>query len=215
MVVTALSSTIIFGRARRIDWPVAITLESAAGAGAFFGGLYAHRFSAGLLMAVLGVVVLLAAVTMLRDLGSSGSNVPDKPAPWSWRRDVGGRRYDVNLLVGLPLWLTIGVVGGLTGVGGGFLKVPALVLLFGMPIEIAFGCASFMVMLTAASGLVGHLAASPVDWPTTLMLGALVAVGAQIGPRIALRSDTWRLQHRFAYVLFALAVFIFLLSWNS
>lgn len=54
MVVTALSSTIVFGRARRIDWPVAITLESAAGVGAFLGGLYAHRFSAGFLMSVLG-----------------------------------------------------------------------------------------------------------------------------------------------------------------
>lgn len=152
---------------------------------------------------------------MLRDLGGPGDNVADEPRPWSWRRDLGGRRYDVNLVAGLPIWFVIGVVGGLTGVGGGFLKVPAMILLFGMPIEIAFGCASFMVMLTAGSGFVGHLAASPVDWPTTLILGAFVAVGAQIGPRIALRSDTRLLQHRFAYVLFALAVFIFLLSWKS
>ena len=212
IVVTAFTSTIIFGRARRIDWPVAIVLEMAAATGSFFGGLHAHRFSPSLLMLVLGSAVLVAAISMLRGYVGVEDEMGSSVATWHWRRDLGGSRYVVNLIAGMPLLVLIGVVSGLTGVAGGFLKVPMMVLLFGMPIEIAFGCASFMVMLTAASGFAGHVAASPPDWSVTLVIGIFVAIGAQIGPRITLRSDPERLQHRFAYVLFALSAVIFYLS---
>ena len=215
IVLTALSSTIIFGRAGRIDWPMAIVLEMAAGTGGFLGGLCAYRFSPDLLMVFLGSVVLLAAVSMLKNYGGNGREVASNSAPWRWHRELGGQRYVVNLLAGLPLWFVIGVMSGLTGTAGGFLKIPLMVLLFGMSIEIAFGCASFMVMLTAASGFAGHIAASSLDWPSTLIPAVLVAVGAQIGPRITLRSDPRVLQRRFAYVLCVLAAVIFYRNWSS
>ena len=57
---------------------MAIVLEMAAGTGGFLGGLYAYRFSPELLMIFLGSVVLLAAVSMLKNYGGNGRVVRER-----------------------------------------------------------------------------------------------------------------------------------------
>ena len=122
----------------------------------------------------------------------------------------------MNLLAGLPLWFVIGVMSGLTGTAGGFLKIPLMVLLFGMSIEIAFVCASFMVMLTAASGVRRtHCGIVSGLVPLRLIPAVLVALGLKSAHRITLRSDPRVLQRRFSYVLCVLAAVIFYRIWSS
>jgi Sulfite exporter TauE/SafE len=61
----------------------------------------------------------------------------------------------------VPIMLVAGFVAAMLGVGGGLLKVPAIVVLGGVPMSIAVGSSSLMIGVTALTGFVGHFAAGP------------------------------------------------------
>ncbi len=205
IIVTSVSSTLIFRKAGKIDWPVALTLEAPAVTGGYLGGFYAKRFPEEGLLLVLALLVMMAALSMLRDLPPSQAAPANGSHVGVWRRH-GNRAYDVNLLQGLPVFFLIGVFSGLAGVAGGFLKIPVMALLFRMPMDVVLGCSAVMVSLTALGGLFGHLAAAGSwDLGPTLLLAAFIAVGAQIGPRLALHAGPKALQQRFGYFLLLVA----------
>ena len=60
--------------------------------------------------------------------------------------------------------LTSGFLTGLLGVGGGFLVVPALVVVLGMPITLAIGTSLLIIVLNAASSMVARLGDLQLDW---------------------------------------------------
>ena len=206
IIVTSVSSMLIFRKAGKIDWPVALALEAPAVTGGYLGGFYAQRFPEEGLLLVLALLVMMAALSMLRDLPPSQAGPANGSQFGLWRRRHGSRAYDVNLVQGLPVFFLIGVFSGLAGVAGGFLKIPVMALLFRMPMDVVLGCSAVMVSLTALGGLFGHLAAAGSwDWGPTLLLAAFIAVGAQIGPRLALQAGPKALQQRFGYFLLLVA----------
>lgn len=73
-----------------------------------------------------------------------------------------------------------GVIAGLLGVGGGFLYVPLLVILFDLPLKIAIGTSLMIVLFNAIPGIVGKLLAIRFD----IFIGVAVALGAIVGSRI-------------------------------
>jgi uncharacterized membrane protein YfcA len=111
------------------------------------------------------------------------------------------------------------VVGGITGfvgAGGGFLVVPALVLMAGVPMRAAVATSLAIVAAKSLIGFTGDLAAgTPIDAPFLLAFTALVAAGLVVGLQLAKRVEPARLQRGFgALVLLAGAVMI-LLEWRA
>ena len=212
-ILTALPATILFRKSNQVDWAMAGVLESGSFAGAFLSGYFANRLPAHLLTFVLATLVFAAGVSMLLKLG------PRKPAGkrsrLEWERELGGERYRVHLGKALPLSCLIGITSGMTGAAGGFLKIPMLVRMFGVPINIAFGTSALMVSITAAGGLLGHLATSQAVWQEPYLLSAFVLVGSQIGPRISMRSKPVTMRKRFATYLFGLACLVIASSFVS
>ncbi|RME40200.1 MAG: sulfite exporter TauE/SafE family protein, partial [Planctomycetota bacterium] len=94
---------------------------------------------------------------------------------------------------------------GLVGVGGGILKVPMMVLLFGVPMEIAVGSSAFMVGMTAAGGFAGHVASGHWDWRTSLAFGVAVFVGGQLGARKSISIDKKKMKRIFGWFLLVMA----------
>ena len=133
---------------------------------------------------------------------------------WSiWRglridqgRAAVGRAARIALVAGLGL--ATGVMTGFFGVGGGFLIVPVLVLLLGVPLRVAIGTSLLIIAVTAFAGLAGHLAGGSVDWPITIAFGAAGMVGAWAGARWGRRLSSERLQRLFALMLVAVAAFL-------
>ena len=80
-----------------------------------------------------------------------------------------------------------------------------MVLLFGIPMEIAVASSAFMIGLTAAGGFAGHVAAGHWDWKTSLVLAVAVFVGGQIGARLSIGIDKRRLKRAFGWFLFGIA----------
>lgn len=210
-IVTSLSAVLVFRKARKVDWRLALILESAGFAGAYVGGYFARHFSSLALTVFLASLVVCAGFAMLGEFRPPLDLTKRKP--WHWMRQSGAVEYRVNLAFGLPLWLLIGVVGGLTGAAGGFLKIPLMVRLFGMPVDAAFGTSAFMVSLTAAGGLTGHAAAWPIDWLQMFALSVFVAIGAQIGPHLTFRRTQRQMSRRFACYLFLIAAGLIAAIW--
>jgi len=205
IMVVSLSATIVFRKAKRVDWPLAIVLESVTAAGGLAGGLASGRFSGSVLTIAFACVIAFAAFFMVRDM-SMDHDCPQRSSVLAWHRSFGNQVYCVNLLLALPISFLAGGISGLVGVGGGILKVPMMVLLFGIPMEIAVGSSAFMVGLTAAGGFAGHVASGHWDWHTSLVLAVAVFLGGQIGARKSIGIDKNRIKKAFGWFLLVIAM---------
>lgn len=89
------------------------------------------------------------------------------------------RRIPLSILILISLF--VGAITGLFGIGGGFLVIPALVLFFGTPQNVAAGTSLLVISLNSITALLGHNAIwSEVDWhvPIFMSVGAIVMASA-------------------------------------
>jgi len=207
ILATALSASTVFSKARMIDWRMALVLESATTSGAFLGGVWSGRFSGIFLTFLFAAVVFVAGFFMVKQF-APGTRGRGEGGRFCWRRRLGDEEYRINLAVALPVSFAAGVVSGMVGVSGGILKVPMMVLLFGVPMGIAVGSSAFMVTLTAAGGLAGHMVSGHMEWQSTLALAVFVVAGAQIGSRIGVRLDKKKMKNGFGWFLLGMAVLL-------
>ncbi len=213
IMIMSLSASIVYRKAKRIDWPLAIVLESVTSLGGFAGGLWSAQFGAAFLSVMFAVVVGFAAFFMIRQIDTVQPRL-ERPAGFPrWRRTLGKQTYVVNLALALPVSFVAGVASGMLGVGGGILKVPMMVLLFGIPMDIAVGSSAFMVGLTAAGGFAGHVTSGHWDWKLSLALAAAVFAGGQVGSRISVTLDEKKLRKGFGWFLLVIALFMVLRIW--
>lgn len=110
------------------------------------------------------------------------------------------------------LGIGVGALTGLVGVGGGFLIVPALVLLSGIPMKIAIGTPLAIVAANSSAGFVGYLWAVPVDWGLMASFTAVTVVGSFAGTRLAHRFSQEALKRSFVVFLIFVATYILLKS---
>ena len=106
----------------------------------------------------------------------------------------------------------VGVLTGFVGVGGGFLIVPALVLLSRIPMKIAVGTSLAIVAAKSYSGFAGYMGAVPIDWALMGGFTAVTVVASFAGTRIAHRFSQDALKRGFAVFLLFVASYILLKS---
>jgi uncharacterized membrane protein YfcA len=207
IMVTSLSSTIVFRKASKIDWPLAIVLETVTISGGLLGGLFSGRLSGEVLSIIFAITVGIAALFMILRPESTlqPGCIPKRQCLTRWRRNFAGHTYTVDMLVALPVSFAIGAISGLVGVGGGILNVPLMVLFLGIPMDIAVGSSAFMVGLTSARGFTGHVVSGHWDWKLSLILAVAVFIGGQIGARISIRANKQILKVVFGWFLLAIA----------
>jgi uncharacterized protein len=205
IIVTSASASLVFHKARKIDWPLAIALETVTAAGGFAGGLGSDWFSGTALSILFAVVIAAAAIFMIRPMKERQPGVNQAGGFFFWKRTRGEQIYCVNLALALPLSFGAGLLSGMVGVGGGLIKVPMMVLALGVPMDIAVGSSALMVGLTAGGGFAGHLLNGHWDWRISLILAGAVFVGAQIGSRLTIKLDKARLKKGFGWFLLAIA----------
>jgi uncharacterized membrane protein YfcA len=87
----------------------------------------------------------------------------------------------VSLWVVIGVGLVTGVLAGFLGVGGGFIRMPMLVYLIGVPTHVAVGTDLFEIIFSAGFGTLTHALKGNVDIIIALVMGTGAAVGAQIG----------------------------------
>jgi uncharacterized membrane protein YfcA len=173
----------------RITTALAFGLAGSAGA---IGGSALNRLVGGPILLGFAALLLLAAYAMQRRRGFTAEPI---------------RRPQAQLPAAATGLLT-GLLTGLFGVGGGFVIVPALVLLLGLPITLAVGTSLAIIALTSASALAAHLASGPIDWGIATAFAAAAIAGALVGRRLGGRLDQRRLGTLFALLLVSVAVLL-------
>ncbi|WP_206108269.1 sulfite exporter TauE/SafE family protein [Paludisphaera soli] len=200
-------------------------LFTAAGmVGAPAGSWLGSRVPEGVLLVLFAGLMVAVAARMWRQASRNPEETRAVRGPSidpgdgrgpSCRRDPEGRPtltsrcFAVLLVAGL----VTGVLSGLFGVGGGFVIVPALVLVAGMGIHRAVATSLLVIALIGASGVASHLAAGrPLPLTLTLLFVAGGVAGMELGSLAGRRLAGPRLQKLFASAMIAVAAFIVLKS---
>jgi uncharacterized membrane protein YfcA len=188
--VTSAIGAIPHARAGRVRWRTALLFGATAMAGAYGGGRLAAFIPGGWLLAGFGVMMLATAVAMLRERR-------DRPA---------GAHHEPPVLLVVTEGIVVGAVTGLVGAGGGFLVVPALVLLGGLPMAVAVGTSLVVIAVNALMALALRSGGAPIDWTVVLPFVVAAAIGTVLGARLGRRYDAAALSRWFAVGLVVVAI---------
>ncbi len=102
----------------------------------------------------------------------------------------------------------VGVLTGFLGVGGGFLIVPALVMLVGLPIQQAVGTSLIIIAMNSFAGVLGHMNSTAIDLH---IIGVFIIsgfAGAFLGARLATIMPASKLRTSFAIFVVLLGAFL-------
>jgi uncharacterized membrane protein YfcA len=207
IMVVSLSSMLVFAKAKMLDWKLVFLIEPPTNLGSFLGGYLSSYIPSYIAKLCFAGVLLIGAYFMYQP--AQAAVQPDSDRHWwNWRRTDVAEPYSINVLILVPIMIVAGFVAGMLGVGGGLIKVPAVVLLGGVPMKIAVGSSSLMIGVTALTGFIGHLLQGHFDLKLTVALAAGVLLGSQIGPRISVKIDRAQLKKYFALLLLAISLWL-------
>ncbi|WP_030753241.1 sulfite exporter TauE/SafE family protein [Streptomyces griseus] len=194
--VTSIAALIPHARARRVRWRTGLLFGAFSMAGAYGGGRLAEYIPGTILLVAFALMMLATAFAMLRK-PRDGAKRAARPA----HRDLPLKHIAVEGLV-------VGAVTGLVGSGGGFLVVPALAILGGLPMGIAVGTSLLVIAMKSFAGLAGHLSGVSIDWGVALTVTVAAVVGSLIGARLAGRIPQEALRKTFGWFVVVMGVFV-------
>ncbi|WP_435007946.1 sulfite exporter TauE/SafE family protein [Tundrisphaera lichenicola] len=229
--LAAVGATALIGGVRRlargeVEVRTGLLFAVAGMLGAPVGSSIGGLVPGGILLGLFAALMVVVAVRMwiqaqrqpdqTRAIRASSGKAPEEPGP-ACRRDPSGqlritsRCFAVLVVTGI----LAGVLSGLFGVGGGFVIVPALVLVTGMGIHRAVATSLLIIALVSASGVASNVVAGR---PLPLALTGLFVVGGiagmELGTLAGRRLGGPGLQKIFAAAMVAVAAFIVAKSLN-
>ncbi|MFH8627666.1 sulfite exporter TauE/SafE family protein [Streptomyces vietnamensis] len=193
--VTSLAALIPHARARRVRWRTGLLFGAFSMAGAYAGGRLAEYIPGTVLLIAFALMMLATAYAMLRKPRKGAEKT--RPA----HRDLPLKHIAVEGLV-------VGAVTGLVGSGGGFLVVPALAILGGLPMGIAVGTSLLVIAMKSFAGLAGHLSGVTIDWGVAVTVTVAAVAGSLIGARLAGRIPQDSLRKAFGWFVVVMGVFV-------
>jgi uncharacterized protein len=178
------------------NWKVALVFGGAGMVVSYLAAGLSKHLSPALLMVLFALLMLVVGGMMLLQR----------------RKDTAeGEQAAVN--EHHNFWLTlasgagVGLLTGILGVGGGFLIVPALVMLIGLPMYQAVGTSLAIIAANSLAGLLGHMGGQ-FDVGVTVFFVAAGIIGTFTGSRLAHRLPAQRLRQLFAIFVIVLAIFL-------
>lgn len=194
--LTSLVGAIGHWRAGNVRIAVAIGFGVVAMAGSYVGARMAAHVSGAAQLVLLSILMIVAAVLMFRHAGGRRES----------RHEAGAPR---SLLLVPPAGFGVGVLTGLAGIGGGFMIVPALVLLMNMPMRQAVGTALLVITFNASAGFAGYLGHVVIPWGFLAGFTAVAMIGIIAGTRIHQRVPQAALKRMFAVFLILVGGYMF------
>ena len=177
--IQSLSMVAIYHHKHRlIDWGAAIVMSIVVGSMAFLGGYLSLKVSPVSLKILFSFLLLLSSAFLFIN-----KKVAVKKGVFTWRRTAGGSSYDWHLFYTLVPLSFIALLAGMVGISGGGLIVPLCVILGGMPLRVAMGTNTFLVLVSSSMGFLGHFSKGGIDWKIALILGLMALLGSQVGSR--------------------------------
>jgi uncharacterized membrane protein YfcA len=146
-------------------------------------------------MVLFAVLMLVASFSMIKD---------------KKRQTQDSTTHSANILKLLAYGVGIGLATGLLGAGGGFLLIPTLVILLGLPMKEAVGTSLMIIALNSLIGFTGDLGHFHIDWPFLLKVTAIAIAGVLSGIVLSKKIDGAKLKKGFGWFVFVMGGYILL-----
>lgn len=196
--IISLFSAIPYARQKQVKWRTVVLFGVPGMMGAAAGAWAAHYVSDALQMLVFAVLLLSASYLMFRPVKLDDAN-----------SEHAERAMSKIALDGF----VVGAITGLVGVGGGFLIIPALVLLGGLSMRLAVGTSLVIIAIKSLAGFVSYLQVLDaldlsLDWSIIGIFSVIGIVGGWLGHKISSKINQELLKKGFAVFLVLMGIFI-------
>ncbi len=206
MMLTAAASMIVFNKHKRVDWKLALVIDPPTDIMAFVGGYFAGNWGGTTLKIIFAVSLIVVSIFMF--IPVKEKKIEEDSKFGYWKRKYGDNEYIVNLWLAIPITAAVGFFAGAIGISGGSFKIPLMVLICGVPIEIAVGTSSAMVAVTALMGFMGHAINGDFNPKIAIPLAIVAMIGGLIGSKFAVKSKPKNLKAIFAIVNLIAGIFM-------
>lgn len=199
---TSLVSLVPHARRGNVQWRRGLVFGLLGVVGALGGARLAALVDADLLMTLLaGLLLVVSAVMLRRSLADRRRTDDDGDTAAAPR----GRVTTAVLTVLVASF--VGLLTGFFGVGGGFIVVPALLLVMRVDMRRAVGTSLLVIVVNAVLGLAGRVGQDlAVDWPVVIAFAVTSMLGGLVAGRLSSRARPRTLSLLFALLLLAVAV---------
>ncbi|MEC3862830.1 sulfite exporter TauE/SafE family protein [Mesobacterium sp. TK19101] len=219
IVASSISGVLAHLRRKTVDLRMGSVLLIGGLAGAAMGvGLFNYLKSLGqvdllvqlcyvIFLGIIGALMFVESLRALRKVKRGGPPARKKHfAVHGWPLKVRFRTSGLYISVIPPIFVgvAVGVLSAVMGVGGGFIMVPAMIYLLGMPTKVVIGTSLFQIIFVAAFTTLLHASSShTVDIMLALLLILGGVIGAQLGTRIAVYLKAEQLRILLAVLVLA------------
>lgn len=145
-------------------------------------------------MLLFAVLMVAASVSMIRPMAPAGFSSPVAAGAAQWRL--------------MSYGVLIGLVTGILGAGGGFLLIPALILLVRLPVKTAIGTSLLIIALNSLIGFTGDIGHHAIEWALLARITALAIAGVVIGNAIGKKINGAKLKTGFGWFVLLMGVYI-------
>lgn len=200
MVVGAASAVAVLPRLRHgVNWRLAAIIGTAGVATAYLGALVNRMMDPQVLLVAFAVIMVVAGVRMFLTTRAAGGPcaLPD-----------GGTNWRSCLPKALATGAVVGFLTGLLGVGGGFLIVPALTLILGLPMGPTIGTSLVIIVINSAAGFASHVSDIEIDWAVTGSFAASAMIASLGAGRLGRRLPDVVLKRGFAVLVLIAAAYV-------
>jgi len=135
-----------------------------------------------LLLGIFAILMILASIAMIKKRGEFVS-------------DTNGIQVGGIMAQGV----LIGFLTGLVGAGGGFLIIPALVLLTGIPFKTAVGTSLFIIAINSLMGFMGDVLNYSINWTFLFEITCLAIIGILVGNQLSKKLPSYKLRKSFGW----------------
>ena len=222
ITAASVSGAMAHGRRGGVDFKMGAVLVAGGAVGSFLGArLFTILRASGqvdlmialayvIFLGTIGGLMLWESVRAIRRSRSRTTPLPRRRA----RRGLAHRlplrmrfhtsKLYVSVLAPLAIGMLVGVLAAIMGVGGGFIMVPAMIYVLGMPTNVVVGTSLFQIIFVTALTTVLHsVNTQTVDIILAMLLLVGAVVGAQVGARVGMKLKAEQLRALLALMVLA------------
>ncbi len=200
VVVGASSAVAVLPRLRTgVNWRLALIVGAAGTATAYLGAAVNRLLDPKILLLAFAAIMVFAGIRMLMPTVASGG---------SCALPGGGVHWRSCLPKAIATGAVVGFLTGLLGVGGGFLIVPALTLVLGLPMALTVGTSLVIIVINSAAGFAAHLADLQINWAVTAAFAGAAMAASLAAGRIGTRIPDKILKRGFGILVLVIAAYV-------